>query len=82
MSLARIVGTILQDQNSVLTVSTYLEGEYGLNDVCLGIPCIVGQGGVKRIVQTELDPEEQSALERSAQTLKDGIASLKQAEKA
>jgi L-lactate dehydrogenase len=80
MSLVRIVGTILQDQNSVLTVSTYLEGEYGLHDVCLGIPCIVGQGGVKRIVQTELYPEEQAALERSAQTLKDGIASLKRAE--
>jgi len=80
MSLARIVGTILQDQNSVLTVSTYLEGEYGLHDVCLSIPCVVGQGGVKRIVQTELYPEEQSALERSAQILKDGIASLKQVE--
>ncbi|HNT53798.1 MAG TPA: L-lactate dehydrogenase [Anaerolineaceae bacterium] len=79
MSLARIVGTILQDQNSVLTVSTYLEGEYGLNAVCLSVPCVVGQGGVKRIVQAELYPEEQSALERSAQILKDGIASLKQA---
>lgn len=77
MSLARIVGTILQDQNSVLTVSTYLEGEYGLSDVCLSVPCIVGQGGIKRIVQTELSPDEQSALERSAQILKDGIDNLR-----
>jgi L-lactate dehydrogenase len=82
MTLARIVGTILQDQNSVLTVSTYLEGDYGLSDVCLSIPCIVGQGGVKRIAQTELAPDEQAALERSAQILKDGIASLKQAKTA
>jgi len=82
MSLARIVGTILQDQNSVLTVSTYLDGEYGLRDVCLGIPAIVGQGGVKRIVQTELYPEEQSALEASARTLQERIASLKQVEAA
>jgi L-lactate dehydrogenase len=82
MSLARIVGTILQDQNSVLTVSTYLEGDYGLHEVCLSIPCVVGQGGIKRIVQAELYPEEQSALERSAQILKDGIASLKQVETA
>ena len=80
MSLTRIVGTILQDQNSVLTVSTYLEGDYGLQNVCLSIPCVIGQGGVKRIVQTELYPEEQSALERSAQILKNGIASLKQVE--
>jgi L-lactate dehydrogenase len=78
MSLTRIVGTILQDQNSVLTVSTYLEGDYGLHNVCLSIPCVIGQGGVKRIVQTELYPEEQSALEHSAQILKNGIASLKE----
>jgi L-lactate dehydrogenase len=78
MSLARIVGTILQDQDSVLTVSTYLNGEYGLRDVCLGIPCVVGQGGVKRIVQTELFPDEQEALEKSADTLKERLASLKQ----
>jgi len=78
MSLARIVGTILQDQNSVLTVSTYLDGDYGLYNVCLSLPCVIGQGGVKRIVQTELYPEEQSALERSAQILKNGIASLRQ----
>lgn len=77
MSLARIVGTILQDQNSVLTVSTYLDGEYNIRDVCLGIPCIVGQGGVKKIIETELYPEEQTALEHSAQVLKEGIASLK-----
>ncbi|HEY3312746.1 MAG TPA: L-lactate dehydrogenase [Anaerolineales bacterium] len=79
MSLARIVGTILQDQNSVLTVSTFLDGEYGLRDVCLGIPCIVGQGGVKKIIQTTLYPEEQAALEHSAQILKAGMASLEQA---
>lgn len=76
MSLARIVGTILQDQNSVLTVSTYLDGEYGIGDVCLGIPAIVGQGGVKRIVEAPLYPEEQSALEASAKTLKQSIANL------
>jgi L-lactate dehydrogenase len=76
MSLTRIVATILQDQNSVLTVSTYLDGEYNIRDVCLGIPCLVGQGGVKRIIETELYPEEQAALEASARVLKEGIASL------
>lgn len=78
MSLARIVSTILQDQNSLLTVSTYLEGEYGLHDVCLGIPALVGQEGVKRIVETELAPEEQAALEKSAATLKESIAHLQE----
>lgn len=76
MSLTRIVGAILQDQNSVLTVSTLLTGEYGLRDVCLGIPAIVGSNGVKRIVETKLAPDEQAALEASAHTLKRSIASL------
>jgi L-lactate dehydrogenase len=66
MSLTRIVGTILQEQNSVLTISAYLEGDYGLHNAYLNIPCVLGQGGVKRIVQAELNPEEQSALEHSA----------------
>lgn len=77
MALTRIAGAILQDQNSVLTVSTLLEGEYGLEQVCLGIPCIVGQGGVKRIIQATLYPDEQIALDASARTLQETIASLK-----
>lgn len=76
MSLTRIVGAILQDQNSVLTVSTLLTGEYGLQDVCLGIPAIVGSNGVKRIVETRLAPDEQAALQASAHTLKRSIANL------
>lgn len=76
MSLARIVGTILPDQHSVSTASAYPEGEHGLNHVCLSIPCIAGQGGVRRIVRTELYPEQQSALERSAQILKGGLTGL------
>ena len=80
MSLTRIVGAILQDQNTVLTVSTYLDGEYGLSDVCLGIPSVVGQGGVKRIVEADLHPEELRGLQSSAATLKERIASLESAE--
>lgn len=76
MALVRIVSAILQDQNSVLTISTLLDGEYGLHDVCLGVPAIVGQGGVKTIVAAPLLPEEQKALERSAETLRQQIASL------
>lgn len=76
MALVRIVNAILQDQNSVLTVSTLLDGEYGLRDVCLGVPAIVGQRGVERIVTAPLSPEEQQALERSAETLRAQMAGL------
>ncbi len=71
MALSRIVGSILQDQRSVLPVSTFLDGEYGLKDVCLSVPCIVGQGGVIEIVKAPLLPDEEKALSKSATILKD-----------
>jgi L-lactate dehydrogenase len=76
MALTRIVGTILQDQRSVLTVSTLLEGEYGISDVCLGIPCVVGKDGVSQVIEAELTPEERDLLQKSAATLKDTLKEL------
>jgi L-lactate dehydrogenase len=70
VALVRIVGTILQDQNSILTVSTLLEGEYGVEQVCLGIPAIVGKNGVREVIKASLSLEEQDALRKSAETLK------------
>jgi L-lactate dehydrogenase len=76
MALVRIVGTILQDQRSVLPVSTFLDGEYGLCDVCLGVPCVVGQGGVRQIVEAPLLPDEEAALSKSASILQDVLQQL------
>jgi L-lactate dehydrogenase len=76
MALTRIVGTILQDQRSVLTVSTLLEGEYGISDVCLGIPCVVGKDGVSQVIEAELTLEEHDLLQKSAATLKDTLKEL------
>jgi L-lactate dehydrogenase len=76
MALVRIVGTILQDQRSVLPVSTLLEGEYGLRDVCLGVPCVVGQGGVREIVEAPLLPGEKESLLKSASILQEALKEL------
>lgn len=76
MALTRIVGTILQDQRSVLTVSTLLEGEYGIEEVCLGIPCVVGKDGVHQVIEAKLDPEEQKLLQKSAATLQNALKEL------
>ncbi len=70
LSLLRISGAILRNEHSVLTVSTLLEGEYGLKDICLSVPCVVGEHGVERIVTARLAPDEQEGLERSAQALR------------
>ena len=76
MALVRIVGTLLQDQHSVLPVSTLLDGEYGLRDVCLGVPCVVGQGGVRQIVEAPLLVNEKTALSRSASVLQEVLMQL------
>jgi len=76
LALTRIAAAILRNQNSVLTVSAVLEGEYGLSGVILGVPCILSQKGVERILQANLTPNEQNALVRSATVLQEMIAQL------
>ncbi|MBN1873485.1 MAG: L-lactate dehydrogenase [Anaerolineae bacterium] len=76
LALVRIVGAILRDQQSLLTVSSVLDGEYGLHDVCLSVPSLVGQQGVTRIIEADLSPQEQAALEHSAVILKEALAAL------
>jgi L-lactate dehydrogenase len=70
LSLLRISSAILRNEQSVLTVSTHLDGEYGLRDICLSVPCVVGQDGAERIIDARLEPEEQKQLEHSAQVLR------------
>jgi L-lactate dehydrogenase len=73
LALVRIVGAILRNQRSVLTVSTVLDGEYGLEGICLSVPSIVSQEGVERILEASLPSEEQEALHRSASILRQAI---------
>ena len=76
LALIRIVGAVLRNERSVLTVSTLLEGEFGIRDVCLSVPCIVSADGVSRIVEGKLMPEESAALNASALVLRKTIESL------
>jgi L-lactate dehydrogenase len=76
LALTRIAAAILRNQHGVLTVSSVLEGEYGLSGVSLGVPCIVSQEGVERVLQVALPPDEQSALEKSAAVLREAIEKL------
>lgn len=76
LALVRIVAAILRNEHSVLTVSTLLEGEYGLNDVCLSVPCIVSRSGLENIIVGRLTNEEQRALQASALILKQTLVDL------
>ncbi len=76
LALLRIVGAILRDENSVLTVST-LVNDYGpIEDVCLSIPCVLNRRGIVKQLKVELAAEETSALEESARTLREFQDSL------
>jgi len=70
LSLVRITETILRNEHSMLTVSSFLDGQYGIKDVCLSVPCVVGDRGVEMIIDTELADDELKALRASAQTIK------------
>lgn len=61
----RIVGAILRSEHSVLTVSTLLDGEYGLKDVCLSVPRIVSQSKVERVDDDQIVPIGASAMRAS-----------------
>ena len=72
MGLSRIVKAILDNENSILTVSTYLkDGEYGQDDIYIGVPSIVNSKGVRELLTLELNEEEQSKLDESCKILKD-----------
>lgn len=76
LALVRIIGAILRNQSSVLTISTALQGEYGLKDVCISIPCLVGGHGVERIIEADLPEAEAVALSRSAEVLREAYSKL------
>lgn len=67
---AQMVGAILRDEKRVLPVSVYLEGEYGLSDVYLGVPVVLGKDGIEKIIEVPLNDEERAALRASADHVK------------
>ncbi len=69
MAITRIVKAILGDENSVLTVSAKLSGEYGGNDVFIGVPSIIGRNGVKEVLELSLTQEEMEKFNRSRSVL-------------
>ncbi len=71
MAVKRICEVIVRDERSILPVSVTLHGEYGVEDVALSMPSIVGKSGICRKVPIELDEDEQEQFVRSANILKD-----------
>ena len=66
-SVAFLVDSILNDYKRMIPCSVLLEGEYGLSDICIGVPCIIGSDGVQSIVDIKLNEMEQALLKNSAE---------------
>ena len=75
-AVATIIEAIIKDKKSVIPVSTLLEGEYGADDVCIGVPCIIGANGVEKIIELNLDKSEQDIFNKGINSVKDAINGL------
>jgi malate dehydrogenase len=69
--------SILKDKKKVLPCATYLEGEYGIHDLFIGVPVKLGSGGIEEIIEIKLTHDEQSALNKSAAAVKELVENLK-----
>lgn len=76
LAVKRIVEAIVRDEDSILTVSSLLEGQYGLSDVCLSVPTLVNKDGIDKILTVPINEEEKQQLLKSANTLKEVIKSI------
>jgi malate dehydrogenase len=75
-SVAKMVESVIKDEKRLIAASAYLRGEYGFQNVFLGVPAIVGRRGIERILEVELTPEERNALAASAKAVEAGVREL------
>ena len=67
---AQMVEAIIRDQNRVFPVCAMLNGEYGMKDIYLGVPVVLGKNGIEKIIEVKLDKDEQELLETSAKAVR------------
>ncbi len=66
-----MVKAVFSDEKKVLPASAYLEGEYGIDDIYIGVPVVLGRNGVEKVIELKLDDEELGMLKKSAETYKE-----------
>lgn len=75
-SAAQMVEAVLLDKKRLLPCCVLAEGEYGLNDVYVGLPCVLGKNGVEKIVELKLEKDETAALKKSADAIRENIDAM------
>lgn len=69
----KMIKAIKNDTRETLTVSALLQGEYGLKDICIGVPCVIGKSGMEKVIEIDLSKEEKAAFLKSAEAIKSTI---------
>jgi malate dehydrogenase len=69
-AVSSVVQSIACDQKKMFPCSTFLEGQYGLDDICIGVPVILGKDGIEEVVELDLDDQEKGLLKESAEAVK------------
>lgn len=77
-SSARMVEAILRDEKQILPCAAYLTGQYGLNDIYMGVPCRLGRNGVEEILELEISDADRQSLHKSADEVRKGIEGLQE----
>jgi malate dehydrogenase len=75
-AIAEIVKVIAKDEKRTLGVSAYLNGEYGIKEICIGVPCRLGKNGIEQIIQLDLSDQEKGAFQKSAAAIKQQFGNL------
>jgi L-lactate dehydrogenase len=76
MGLLRLTQAIVRNENAILTVSTLLTGQYGTEDVFIGVPAVVNREGVREVLELELDADESARFSHSAEVLKEAVGEV------
>ena len=71
-----MVAAILGDKKKILPCATYLQGEYGLDGLFVGVPILLGRKGLEKVIELELTDDEKAALDKSASAVRELVASL------
>ncbi len=76
MSVYKMIDVIVNNKKEILPVSVYLEGEYGLSDVCLGVPVRLSKNGIEEIIEVDLTQDENDKLKSASEVIKSAIAKV------
>ena len=68
-SVSYLVDSILNNKKKIIPCSVYLDGQYGLKDICIGVPCIIGKKGIEEIIDLNLNSSEKDKLQESAKAI-------------